>query len=473
MSSRVAIVVPWRSGVAERERAWAWCRQWWEQFGWPIFEVEHPPPEPFNRAFCINEGARRAWPWDILIAIDADVFEADGAQVIDGVQSAAETGRLTIPHTVGADLNTRGTQALLGGKPGWENALHKRRDVCTSRVWIMRADLLEAVGGFDERFRGWGHEDVAAFHSMRNLRGVDQAPGTCYHLWHEPSFPKARRTKEWAAGNTLVQRYLTADRQGWPAIEPILAERAPEERWDRPDGNEPPPRRVPETPPADRAVDVICLTAGRQEYLTRTLASFTERVHGTIANRTIIDDSGNERYGRWLKSRYPDWEIHSTGGKTGFTKAIRAAWWHERHRAKGSPYIFHLEEDFVFDRDVDLGEDMIPILERNRKIAQVALLRAPFFPPEIEAGSIINEDPGAYEQQTDGERTWLVHQKFFTTNPSVYRRSLIMSAQWPNVRHSETAFTRRMVQRGHRFAFLGEGDSYVTHIGVERTNHGY
>lgn len=468
--AEVAIVVPWRPGDPQREKAWAWTRPWWEAFGWPIFDVEHPKPAPFNRAWCINEGARRAWPWDVLIAIDADVFEQDPEQVREGVRRCYESGKLTIPHTSGHDLTQAGTVAMIAEREGWERNVMKRREVCTSRVWIMRRDLFAEVGGFDERFRGWGHEDVAAFHAMRTLNGCEQLEGTCYHLWHRPSFGRAAATSEWKSGRDLAQRYLDADRQGWPAIAPILAERLAEDRWDMPTGPVKPQVTKIE-PDLTYAVDVIVLTAGRKAYLQDTLASFSKHVNGQIMHRTIQDDSGDEAFGRWLKESYPEWEITTTAGRSGFTHAIRSAWRHEQRRTDGSRYIFHLEEDFTFDRDVDLSE-MAKVLESDPKLAQVALLRGPFFPPEHKAGGIIQEDPDAYTAITDGKRKWLEHTKFFTTNPCLYRRELFRIG-WPMQRNSEVAFTRVMVRKGYRFAFMGDGTPWVSHIGYERTNLGY
>lgn len=334
----------------------------------------------------------------------------------------------------------------------------------------MRADLFEIVGGFDERFHGWGHEDVAAFHAMRTLRGVDQLPGTCFHLYHRPSFQAAKRTPEYQAGGALVERYLVADRQGWPAIAPILAERTDGERWSVPTGEVKPSHGPEGSPNGHRAVDVVVFTAGRNAYLERTLRSFAERVHGHIGRRTILDDSGDDAFSTWVSEEFPEYEVRRTPGRIGFTQAIRTAWRDEQRRG-GAPYIFHLEEDFTFDRDVHLDE-LIRILEAEPKIAQAALLRGPFFPPEIEAGGIVEEDPTAYEHREHEGLRYLVHRKFFTTNPCVYRRSLIRLG-WPNTAHSETRFGRMLTSKGYRFAFLGDGEPWVSHIGVERTNHGY
>lgn len=461
---RVALAVPWRGGNRYRERNWEYVKVWWERFGWPIFEVEHSGDEPFNRSWTINEGARRAWPWDVLVAIDADVIEQDPEQVIAGVELAHDTGKLVVPHIAGHDLDDRGTRMLIDGTPGWERRVQKRREVCNSRVTIVPEPVFEAVGGFDDRFQGWGHEDVAFYAAARTVNGMVQLPGIAYHLWHPLSLPKARATPEWKEGRELCDRYLVADRNGWVALKEILDERAPTERWDRPEGDTPPPAQKRGI---DTRVDVIVLTAGRKDYLERTLASFSERVHGDICDRIIQDDSGDPAFGKWLRTTYREWEIVTTRGKLGFTKAIRSVWDVLRART-GAPYVFHLEEDFVFDRDVNLSE-MIEVLRGDPKLAQVALLRGPFYPPEVDAGGIVEQEPRAYEHR-DG---YLVHTKYFTTNPCVYSRSLIRKHHWPLTAHSETRYTRQLVSKGYRFALMGDGTPWVSHIGEERTNLGY
>ena len=218
---------------------------------------------------------------------------------------------------------------------------------------------------------------------------------------------------------------------------------------------------------------MICLTAGRRRYLERTIGSFEERVHGNFGRLMILDDSGTPTFAAFLKRKYGDrWEIVKTrGGPSGFTQAIRAAWADEQKRPMGAPYIFHLEEDFVFDRPVYVDE-MVGVLESDPKLAQVALLRGAFFPPEKRAGGIIEEDPGAYEHRNGNGPPHLVHQKFFTTNPCVYRRDLLQRG-WPAQKDSETVMSRNLVRRGYSFAFMGDGEPWITHIGAQRTGLGY
>jgi hypothetical protein len=115
---------------------------------------------------------------------------------------------------------------------------------------------------------------------------------------------------------------------------------------------------------------------------------------------------------------------------------------------------------------------MQAVLKQDPKIAQCALLRGPFYPPELKAGSIINEDPDAYDHKRKGMLRWMEHSKFFTTNPCLYP-STVLKVGWPNMKNSERMFTRQLTKRGYRFAFLGDGEQWCTHIGEERTMRGY
>lgn len=460
---KVAIVVPWRAGDRDREKAWAWVRAYWEQFGWPIFEVEHPGPEPFNRSWCINEGARRAGVFDVLVIVDADAFCEDPQQVRDAVDSCVYTQRLTIPHSIGADLGEAATDLLIAGKDGWQSDPIQRRDPCTSRVWMMPRDLFVQIGGFDTRFRGWGHEDIAAWSAAAILRGVTQLPGTTWHLWHEPSLGAARSTPDWARGRKLAERYSAALRDGWIAMERLVEERSLTERY-VPQGPAQATRR--------RGIDVVVISAGRQRYISRTIDSFKTHVSGSFVRRTIQDDSGDPRFGRWLRRAYPDWDIHTTPGKLGYTGAMRSIWEYERQQnGTGSPYIFHLEEDFTFDRDVEL-DDLIAVLEYDQSLAQVALLRQAWAPAEIRVGGIIAERPETYEHLSADGIPYLRHRNFWTTNPCVYRRSLIDDG-WPDSRGSEQVFGRGQWKQGRYAAFIGDGEPWVTHIGDERVGIGY
>lgn len=213
-------------------------------------------------------------------------------------------------------------------------------------------------------------------------------------------------------------------------------------------------------------------TCGRLEYLEATMASFAEQVTGPVTRTVIFDDSGDPEIRAALRDTYesPVCSVVDWGRNRGFTGAVHRAWmWIDRHAVE--PYVFHLEEDFTFDRPVDLG-DLVEVLDAGEHLDQVALLRHPFFKGEVAAGGIIERDPGAHRRTVIAGHDVVEHRQVFTTNPSLYRRQLC-SVGWPLEDRSERAFTRRRVSEDRVFAYLGDGTPQVTHIGENRTMNGY
>jgi hypothetical protein len=223
-------------------------------------------------------------------------------------------------------------------------------------------------------------------------------------------------------------------------------------------------------------VALLVITDGRTEYIGDTIASFDANVTGPVRERWMYDDSGDANHRAWLSDQFPGFKLiwHSTG-RQGFGGAIRAAWEHLR-RHSVADHVFHLEDDFTFNRLIDL-DAMARLLDYHPHIAQVALRRQPWNDIERAAGGVIECHPHEYDDRTDGDLAWLEHNLFWTTNPSLYRRSLITQEGWPYGIRSEGRFTSilRARHRNWRFAYWGARDSgeWVTHIGNERAGSGY
>jgi predicted glycosyltransferase involved in capsule biosynthesis len=74
---------------------------------------------------------------------------------------------------------------LAGWEDGWsDDVIETRWDNHASLIAIA-ADLWDRVGGFDERFEGWGWEDVAFRLACETLLGpMVVLRGVLWHLWH-------------------------------------------------------------------------------------------------------------------------------------------------------------------------------------------------------------------------------------------------------------------------------------------------
>lgn len=220
-------------------------------------------------------------------------------------------------------------------------------------------------------------------------------------------------------------------------------------------------------------ISLLVMTDGRADCLARSVASF-DRLHGPISVRVIHDDSGDADYAEYLHDTYPGFAVCSTGQRSGFSGAYRSAWaWLREHDR--NPLVFSTEDDFVFTRDVDLHA-MAGVLDRCPYLTQMALRRQPWNAQETAAGGIVEMHPDQYVDCHDGTHDWLEHRRFFTTNPSLLRRSLILAHEWPSGSESEGRFGIGLfADPTVRSAFWGHRDSgeWCEHIGTVRIGTGY
>lgn len=222
---------------------------------------------------------------------------------------------------------------------------------------------------------------------------------------------------------------------------------------------------------------LLVMTDGRAECLERTIDSARLNLRGPITRAVMHDDSADADFAAWLDDRYPEFEHVHTGHRSGFGGAIRSAWHFLMRTAEADAcrYVFHLEDDFTFRRPVDLSL-LSAVLGARPSLAQLALRRQPWNEDERAAGGIVEQHPEAYEEHRHGDLEWLEHRLFFTTNPSLYRRSLTWRG-WPDGAHSEGRFGWELFQDDPeaRAGFWGALDSgeWVEHIGTTRAGTGY
>jgi predicted glycosyltransferase involved in capsule biosynthesis len=92
-----------------------------------------------------------------------------------------------------------------------------------SGVLAVPRALWDAVGGFDERFVGWGFEDLAFWSACTALAGgFERIPGRMIHLWHPKGVESGH--DRYAANEELGRRYMQA-RSSRAETRQIIAER--------------------------------------------------------------------------------------------------------------------------------------------------------------------------------------------------------------------------------------------------------
>lgn len=190
---KLSIIVPWRNiGDPWRWQSWKWLRQRYERL-LPETELVYgsDDSEPFNRSSTRNHLVERS-EGDILLIADADtVFHRDQIEVaISKILSGASW---VIPYSEQRYYNVTAEETALIWASPFESTIPELTD---SSQWdhkitswagllLVTRESFDKVGGYDERFQGWGYEDNA-FRAALDHRVGPHARVDSYalHLWH-------------------------------------------------------------------------------------------------------------------------------------------------------------------------------------------------------------------------------------------------------------------------------------------------
>ncbi len=215
-------------------------------------------------------------------------------------------------------------------------------------------------------------------------------------------------------------------------------------------------------------IALIVFTDGRFEYLTQTMQSLKSNVNYPFYCKTIVNDTGVPEANSWLINNYsPEFKIISHKIKRGLGYSIQAAW---SDIPKDTEYIFHLEEDWLFNESICL-DDLIKILKNRPLLAQMLLKRQPWG-DDAPFGGYINKEPDAFVEYKlqDEELYWVEHTKFFSFNPCIYPYT-ITQLGIESVTEGKLGDYLKQLQEV-KFGIFGKKDDAprVTHIGYKRAD---
>ena len=160
----------------------------------------------FNKSKLINMAADNAAS-DVLLVCDADIIvkAADLRRTLSALAQGLEFAR---PFEQLIDLDNQQTVEYLDtgilperAKKNESNSrAHLGEELCMAGgTFVIRKSVFFEVGGFDERFSGWGGEDDAFVLSLRVNRSkvVYLKGATAWHMWH----PRSKRSSPFQGGD--------------------------------------------------------------------------------------------------------------------------------------------------------------------------------------------------------------------------------------------------------------------------------
>jgi hypothetical protein len=172
-------------------------------------------PGPFNKAWGLNLAVHFAHA-PVLAIGDADVIAPKTfAAAVDRCRSVAAVK----PYRTIVDLTPEETARVRGGEwdllpPRPADALPNREEqgehvVFAGGLFLIQRECLLRLGGFDERFLGWGGEDDAMTQKLNRARvptaEIDGPPAI--HLWHPRPPEMTFGHPHYAANRRLLDAY--------------------------------------------------------------------------------------------------------------------------------------------------------------------------------------------------------------------------------------------------------------------------
>lgn len=233
---KISLIIPFSSKNKMRKRVLRWLLEYWKH---ELPEAEiiigHSKGKVFCKAEALNDAVRKS-RGKVLVIIDSDAYIS--GQIIERCADKIledPCDRLWfVPYRHLYRLTKKVTNKILRSDPEnplrvnchpqeheIENAGHRSRygHRYGAMCMIFPREAYDTLGCFDERFVGWGGEDVSLLRALDTLYGKHKTIRTCiFHLWH-PFIGENYRSRKWDnqkhsnTNGNLALRYHRATRK--------------------------------------------------------------------------------------------------------------------------------------------------------------------------------------------------------------------------------------------------------------------
>ena len=233
----ISLLVPFKADNARRAETWEWLSAYWvtELPGAELI-IGTSDHVPFCKTEAVNSAAAKA-TGDVVVILDADCYVSGDVIVgaANDIRDARQEGKKLwfVPYRFFyrlSDANSRSLMSMDPKQPPRYFAAppdYQLSDMASytkvnrghwygALIQILPREAFDLVGGMDERFAGWGGEDVSFMHVVDTLYGKHKTTQNgVIHLWH-PSKGANVKTREWEgqrgpnANGRLAWRYSLA-----------------------------------------------------------------------------------------------------------------------------------------------------------------------------------------------------------------------------------------------------------------------
>lgn len=170
----VTVCIPWRP-TPDRIAAYERVRTWWTDHGYKIVTGDSNRRKPFNVAAARNNAVRKCS--GVVIVADADTIP-DETALTAAIESCA--GMVVYPFDKYRYLTPESVDLPI------DDVIVEREFASSvGGMFVTTTGTYWRLGGQDERFSRWGHEDNAFWLAADTLAFVRRISGTVYAFGHE------------------------------------------------------------------------------------------------------------------------------------------------------------------------------------------------------------------------------------------------------------------------------------------------